>query len=54
MVALKLAPEVDDEGKKWRFIGIWSKNRAEWAKVLLSCMHYSITTVGFYDAMGVS
>ena len=54
MTALKLAPEVDGEDRKWRFVGIWSKNRAEWAKTLLSCMHYNMTTVGFYDAMGVS
>ena len=54
MVALNLAPEVEGEGKKWRFVGIWSKNRAEWAKTLLACMHYNMTTVGFYDAMGVS
>lgn len=52
MMALKLAPEVDGEDKKWRFVGIWSQNRSEWAKTLLACMHYKMTTVGFYDAMG--
>lgn len=25
-----LTPEVDGEGKKWRFMGIQSKNRKEW------------------------
>ena len=54
MVALGLAPEVEGEGKKWRFIGIWSQNRPEWAKTLIACMHYKMTTVGFYDAMGAS
>ena len=54
MMALKLAPELEGEDKKWRFVGIWSKNRSEWAKTLLACMHYSMTTVGFYDAMGAA
>ena len=36
----------------WRFIGIWAKNRPEWLTTLLAGMHYGITTVGFYDAMG--
>ena len=47
---LNLCPEVGDEG--FRFCGIWSKNRAEWMTTLLACMHYKITVVGFYDAMG--
>ena len=51
MISLELAPEVDGEGKKWRFVGMMSQNRAEWVKVLLASMHYNTTTVGFYDAM---
>ena len=54
MMALKLAPEIEGEGRKWRFVGIWSQNRSEWAKTLLACMHYEMTTVGFYDAMGAA
>lgn len=38
----------------WRFMGVWMQNRAEWTKTELACMHYKMTTVGFYDAMGVS
>ena len=46
-------PEVDaEEGKKIRFCGLWSKNRWEWSLTLLACMHYNITAVGFFDAMG--
>ena len=51
IMALNLCPEIEGEGKMWNFIGIWSKNRAEWTTTLLASMHYSITTVGFYDAM---
>ena len=47
-----LCPEVGDEG--FKFCGIWSKNRWEWITTLLACMHYKITVVGFYDAMGTS
>ena len=54
MMALKLAPEIEGEGRKWRFIGVWSQNRCEWSKTLLACMHYDMTTVGFYDAMGAA
>lgn len=34
-------------------MGIWAKNRWEWTCSLLASMHYAITTVGFYDAMGI-
>jgi long-subunit acyl-CoA synthetase (AMP-forming) len=30
MTALDLAPQVDGEGAKWRFLGIQSKNCKEW------------------------
>ena len=53
ILSLNLAPEVDAENRKWRFIGIWSPNRAEWPKTMLACMNYKMTTVGFYDAMGL-
>jgi len=45
--------EGEDPSKQWHFLGIWAKNRWEWTVSLLACMHYGITTVGFYDAMGV-
>lgn len=48
---LDLVPKVEGEGKEWRFIGVWSKNRLEWTETLLASMHYRITTIGFYDAM---
>ena len=46
-----MCPEIEGEGKQWKFLGIWMKNRWEWTATLLACMHFSITAVGFYDAM---
>ena len=47
-------PEVDGEedGPAMKFCGVWAKNREEWTTTLLACMHYKITVVGFFDAMG--
>lgn len=52
MMSLDLCPEVEGEGRMWRFVGIWCANRPEWSKTELACMHCNVTTVGFYDAMG--
>ena len=51
LMSLELCPSQEDG---FRFCGIWAKNRWEWTTTLLGCMHYKITTVGFYDAMGTS
>ena len=48
-----LCPDIEGEGKNWKFLGVWMKNRAEWTLSLLGCMYNSITTVGFFDAMSV-
>ena len=53
LVNMNLCPEIEGEGKQWKFLGIWLKNRWEWSASLIACMHYSITAVGFYDAMSV-
>jgi long-chain acyl-CoA synthetase len=47
-----LCPEVGEGDDKFRFCGIWCKNRWEWLTTLLACMNYKMTVVGFYDAMG--
>ena len=47
-----LTPDRQGEDRTWKFVGIWSLNRAEWAQTLLACMHIGATAVGFYDAMG--
>lgn len=40
VMAMNLAPEVEGEGdgKKWRFMGIQSKNRAEWSYMNIAGM----------------
>jgi len=50
MMIKGLCPETEGEGKMWRFVGIWAKNRWEWTNTLLAGMHVGVTTVGFYDA----
>jgi len=47
-----MCSEIEGEGSLWRFLGIWAKNCKEWTTAELACMHYGVTTVGFYDAMG--
>lgn len=53
LMEMGLITETEGEGRQWKFCGIWMKNRWEWTASLLSCMHFSITAVGFYDAMSV-
>ena len=53
LMKLEMCPVIEGEGKEWKFLGIWSKNRWEWTVSLLACMHFKATVVGFYDAMGV-
>jgi long-chain acyl-CoA synthetase len=48
-----LAPEIEAEGKKWRFIGLQSKNRKEWYIASLANMHQNICSVSLYDTLGV-
>lgn len=46
---IELAPEVQADGKAWRFIGIWSKSSAECNIVHVANMHQSITSVVIQD-----
>lgn len=52
MIAMNLAPDIEAEGTVYRFIGIQSKNRAEWVISHIANMHQSITTVAFFDTLG--
>lgn len=52
IMAFNLAPVVEAEGQNYRFIGIQSKNRAEWVITHLANAHQSITTVAFFDTLG--
>ena len=43
---------ITEEGREWRFAGIWSKNRWEWNTVFFATQMVRATVVGFYDSMG--
>lgn len=49
---LNLLPEVQADGKNFRFIGVQSKNRKEWNIIHLANMFCKATTVGLYDTLG--
>jgi hypothetical protein len=51
---LGLVTETEGDGKKWKFVGIWSKNRWEWLATHVANMYYNQTTIGFFDSMGVA
>ena len=50
---LGLCPDIEAEGKIWRFIGIQAKNRKEWNLIHLANMYLRTTTVALYDTLGV-
>lgn len=50
---LDLIPEVEGEGRKWRFIGLQSKNRREWGIAHIGNFHNNCTSVALYDTLGV-
>lgn len=39
-------------GKSFAFLGIYSKNREEWAIADLACMSSSVTIVPVYESLG--
>jgi long-chain acyl-CoA synthetase len=52
LVMKDLIPEVEGEGSKWRFLGIQSKNRAEWNISHMGNYFAGGTTVAFFDTLG--
>ena len=54
MHAMKLANEVNGDGRLWNFVGVWAKNRWEWLATHIANMYFSYTTIGFFDSMGPS
>jgi long-chain acyl-CoA synthetase len=52
IMKLGLCPEIEGDGMMWRFMGIQSKNRAEWVLTHVADLHQSITTVALYDTLG--
>ena len=51
-MALNLVPEIEEEGRKWRFMGIYGKNREEWVLTDIADFKNSIVTIAFYDTLG--
>ncbi len=47
-----LQPEIKAEDTTWRFLGIFSKNREEWAIADLACLRNNVTIVPFFDSLG--
>lgn len=47
-------PDVEGEGQKWKFMGIYAKNREEWTLSDMACMCQSGTTIAFYDTLGAA
>jgi len=52
MVHLNLMPEVEGEGQMWKFMGIYAKNREEWAFTDLATLRQGGTVIAFYDTLG--
>ena len=50
--ALNLSPNIQGEGINWNFMGIFSRNREEWAIIDFACLRSDITIVPFYDSLG--
>jgi long-chain acyl-CoA synthetase len=51
--ACELIPEVVGEGgEKFRFMGIYAKNREEWATLAIACSLNSVVIIPFYDTLG--
>jgi len=40
------------QGEKFQFLGIYSKNREEWATTQIACMMNNVTIIPFFDSLG--
>ncbi|CDW76486.1 long-chain-fatty-acid--ligase 5 [Stylonychia lemnae] len=49
---LGMVPEIHEENQTWKFMGIYAKNREEWAITNISNFKNSVVTVAFYDTLG--
>ena len=47
-----LCADVDADGRNWNFLGIFAKNREEWAVADLACMRSAVTIIPFFDSLG--
>lgn len=51
-IALDMMPDIDSEGRSWKFMGTYSKNRPEWVLADLASASIGGTTIAFYDTLG--
>ena len=51
---LNLCPEIIYKDEKFKFLGIYSKNREEWITSYLGCQLNSIIVVTLYDTLGLN
>lgn len=52
-IKLGLVPEIIGENdKRYKFMGVYSKNREEWILTAIANFKNSVTTVAFYDTLG--
>lgn len=53
IMAFDLAPEIEAEDRKWRFMGYMAKNRIEFELMHLAGMYQNITSVPLYETLGM-
>jgi long-subunit acyl-CoA synthetase (AMP-forming) len=53
-IALNLTPTIVNDGKPYKFVGIYGKNREEWVFTHLANYFNTTTTAAFYDTLGPS
>jgi len=51
-VNLGLVPEIEGDKRKFKFMGIYSKNREEWVMTDVAGIMNTVVTVAFYDTLG--
>lgn len=54
LLELNLIPETDTEDGKFKFLGLYARNREEWIIADLACHYISATVVTLYDTLGES
>jgi long-chain acyl-CoA synthetase len=47
-----LVPTITNDEGKFRFLGLYSKNREEWVTTDIACMLCGVTSVPLYDTLG--
>lgn len=52
LLALDFCPLVDADGRQLRFLGLYSRNMAEWVISDVACIMGGVTTVCLYDTLG--